>query len=461
MRFKPIILLLLLASTLTSILIQPASPISQPKYLENLPKLSPDLIAYHSGHLYVHDLAKSVIAIIDLGTGEVREIESPRMLRRLAVSEDKIILLTPDGRVLIKDLKGSRSMELELPAPASDLEVSDGVLWVSIPRLGLLSYYDLEEVKRVGEVRAWISPGLGKFSILGDVLWAILADHKTLMRYDLSSGHNSTKRFEDWLQVVEAFEGGVLIATAEDEVMALDDGLRVLGSWRLKKGSATGIILHRLGDGRIIYVSPARWVVGEIEGGEVREVRVEGRIGGASPAEDRVWFTELKHGRIGWVSYSRPPKVLEVRVEELEPGHYRGRVRVEDPDGDLQAVNLTIRHPSKLPGVPGEVERIRMSRAGDGWWEAEFRLKPGERVEVSAEALDEAGNRGLGEVVEVEARELTTATTAKTMTTVQANWVQQNLYLVASSLLLLIPILLAVAFYRVGGRGRRRKSRRR
>ena len=90
------------------------------------------------------------------------------------------------------------------------------------------------------------------------------------------------------------------------------------------------------------------------------EVRAEGRIGGASPAEDRVWFTELKHGRIGWVSYSRPPKILEVGVEELEPGHYRGRVRVEDPDGDLQAVNLTIRHRSKLPGVPGKVERIGM-----------------------------------------------------------------------------------------------------
>jgi len=460
MRLKPIILLLLLASTLTSISIRPVSPISQPRYLENIPRLSPDLIVYRSGHLYVHDPVKSVIAIIDLGTGEVREVESPGMLRRLAVSEDKMILLTPDGRVLIKDLGGSRSMELELPAPASDLEVSGGVLWVSIPRLGLLRCYDLEGVRRVGEVRARIFPGLDKFSILGDVLWAILADHKTLMRYDLSSGHNSTKSFEDLLQAVEAFEGGALIATAGDVVMALDDGLGVLGSWRLEKGSATDIILHRLEDGRIIYVSPARWVIGEIEGEEVREVKAEGRIGGASPAEDRVWFTELEHGRIGWISYSRPPRVLEVRVERLGPRHYRGRVRVEDPDGDLQAVNLTIRHRSKLPGVPGKVVKVAMSRAEDGWWEAEFRLKPGEAVEVSAEALDEAGNKGLGEAVEAEAKEATAATTGKATTTVQADWLQQNLYLVASSLLLLIPILLAVAFYRAGGR-RRRKSRRR
>jgi len=280
------------------------------------------------------------------------------------------------------------------------------------------------------------------------------------MRYDLSSGHNSTKSFEDRLQVVEAFEGGALIATGGDEVMVLDDGLGVLGSWRLRKGSATDVILHRLEDGRIIYVSPVRWVIGEIEGEEVREVRAEGRIGGASPAEDRVWFTELKHGRIGWVSYSRPPRVLEVRVERLGPRHYRGRVRVEDPDGDLQAVNLTIRRRSKLPGVPGEVLRVAMSRAEDGWWEAEFRLKPGERVEVSAEALDKAGNKGLGESVEVEAKEATTATTAVT-TSIQVGWIQQNLYLVASSLLLLIPILLAVAFFRAGGRRRRRKFRRR
>ena len=77
MRFKPIILLLLLASTLTSILVQPASPISQPRYLENLPKLSPDLIVYRSGHLYVHDLAKSVIAIIDLGTVSYTHLTLP------------------------------------------------------------------------------------------------------------------------------------------------------------------------------------------------------------------------------------------------------------------------------------------------------------------------------------------------------------------------------------------------
>ena len=460
MRFRPILLLLLLASTLPSISIQPASPISQPRYLEKIPRLSPDLIAYHSGHLYVHDVAKSVIAVIDPGSGEVREVDSPRMLRKLEVSGDRIFLLTQDGRVLVKDLEGSRSMELGIPARADDLEVSGDSLWVSIPSLGLLRRYDLGSLELVGEVRARVAPGLGKFSALGGVLWAILGDYRTLMRYDLSSGSNSTKGFEARLQAVEAFGGGALIATAGDEVMALDDGLRVLGSWRLERGSAAGIILHRLGDGRIIYVSPSRWVVGEIEGGEVREVWVGGRMGGAYPAEDRVWFTELKHGRIGWVSYSRPPRILEVGVRELGPGHYMGRVRVEDPDGDLRAVNLTIRHPTQLPGVPGRVERVGMSRAGGGWWEAEFRLKPGERVEVSAEALDEAGNRGVGEAVEVEAGEVTAATTRAT-TSIQAGWIRENLYLVASSLILLIPILLAVAFYRAGGRRRRRKPRRR
>ena len=272
---------------------------------------------------------------------------------------------------------------------------------------------------------------------------------------------NSTKKFEDYLQTVEAFDGGALIATAKDNVMVLDDDLKVMGVWKLKSGSSTGIILHRLADGRIIYVSPSRWVVGEIEGEEIREIKVEGRIGGASPAEDRIWFTETKHGKIGWISYSRPPKILEVKVEELELDHYRGRVRVEDPDGDLQGVNLTIRHRSQLPGVPGKVERIEMTKAEDDWWEAEFKLKPGEKVEVSAEALDEAGNKGLGEKVEVEAREMTTATTLKTTTSIEVNWIQQNLYLVASSLLLLIPILLAVAFFKAGGKRRKRKKSRR
>ncbi|RLG06450.1 MAG: hypothetical protein DRN65_05265, partial [Thaumarchaeota archaeon] len=358
MRFKLIILLVLLASTFSSIFVQPVSSISQPRYLENVPKLSPDLIVYHSGHLYVHDVVKAVIAIIDLETGEIREINSPRMLKKFTVSGDKIILLTSDGRVLVEDLEKSRSMKLELSVPADDLEVSNSSLWISIPMLNLLRCYDLENLERVKEVRVRIASGLDKFSIMGDVLWAILRDYKTLMRYDLSKGLNSTKKFEDYLQTVETFEGGASIATAKDEVMTLDDDLKVMGVWKLESGSSTGIILHRLEDGRIIYVSPSRWVVGEIEGEEIREIKVEGRIGGASPAEDRIWFTETKHGKIGWISYSRPPKVLEVKVEELELDHYRGRVRVEDPDGDLQGVNLTIRHRSQLPGVPGKVERI-------------------------------------------------------------------------------------------------------
>jgi len=461
MKFKLIILLLLLTSTFSSIFIQPVSSISQPRYLENVPKLSPDLIVYHSGHLYVHDVVKAVIAIIDLETGEIREINSPRMLKKFTVSENKIILLTFDGKILIKDLERSRSMELKLLMPANDLEVSNRSLWISISAFNLLRCYDLESLERVKEVKVGVASGLDKFSIIGDVLWAILRDHKTLMRYDLSKGLNLTKKFEDYLQTVEVFDGGALIATAKDDVMVLDNDLKVMGVWKLKSGSSTGIILHRLADGRIIYVSPSRWVVGEIEGEEIREIKVEGRIGGASPAEDRIWFTETKHGKIGWISYSRPPKILEVKVEELELDHYRGRVRVEDPDGDLQGVNLTIRHRSQLPGVPGKVERIEMSKAEDDWWEAEFKLKPGEKVEVSAEALDEAGNKGLGEKVEVEAREMTTATTLKTTTSIEVNWIQQNLYLVASSLLLLIPILLAVAFFKAGGKRRKRKKSRR
>jgi len=461
MKFKLIILLLLLTSTFSSIFIQPVSSISQPRYLENVPKLSPDLIVYHSGHLYVHDVVKAVIAIIDLETGEIREINSPRMLKKFTVSENKIILLTFDGKILIKDLERSRSMELKLLMPANDLEVSNRSLWISISAFNLLRCYDLESLERVKEVKVGVASGLDKFSIIGDVLWAILRDHKTLMRYDLSKGLNLTKKFEDYLQTVEVFDGGALIATAKDDVMVLDNDLKVMGVWKLKSGSSTGIILHRLADGRIIYVSPSRWVVGEIEGEEIREIKVEGRIGGASPAEDRIWFTETKHGKIGWISYSRPPKILEVKVEELELDHYRGRVRVEDPDGDLQGVNLTIRHRSQLPGVPGKVERIEMTKAEDDWWEAEFKLKPGEKVEVSAEALDEAGNKGLGEKVEVEAREMTTATTLKTTTSIEVNWIQQNLYLVASSLLLLIPILLAVAFFKAGGKRRKRKKSRR
>ena len=461
MRFKLIILLLLLASTSSSIFVQPVSSISQPRYLENFPKLNPDLIVYHSGQLYVHDVVKAVIMIIDLETSEIREVDSPRMLKKFTVSENKIILLTSDGKVLIKDLEKSRSMELKLLTPADDLEVSNRFLWISISAFNLLRCYDLESLERVKEVKVRVASGLDEFSIIGDVLWAILRDHKTLMRYDLSKNLNSTKKFEDHLQTVEAFNGGALIATAKDEVMTLDYDLKVMGIWKLKSGSSTGIILHRLEDGRIIYVSPSRWVVGEIEGKEVREIKVEGRIGGASPAEDRIWFTEIKHGKIGWISYSRPPKVLEVKVKELELGHYRGRVRVEDPDGDLLAVNLTIHRRSQLPGVPEKVERINMSKAEDDWWEAEFRLNLGEKVEVSAEALDEAGNKGLGERVEVEARKMTTATTLKTTTSIQANWIQQNLYLVASSLLLLIPILLAVAFFKAGGKRRKRKKSRR
>jgi len=386
----------------------------------------------------------------------LRELKAPKNIKELkALDGLAIILPSPGDRIIIYDLGSGARVEHELPSLGEDLEIHGGEVWISLPAQGLIISLDPSSLEIVQRIRAHVAHGVDSFSILDRKLWAILSDHRTLMLYDLESGSNRTRRFDEGLEALKPYPGGALIATGDDKIIEVDESLNQLRSWRLKNATAVDIALHRLEDGRIIYAALARWVIGEIEGDEVEEVKVEGRIGGVAAAEDGIWFTEPGNRRIGWISYSRPPRILEIRVEKLEPTRFKASVKAIDPDSDLKALNLTIKYPSQIPGVPGLIKRLRMEEH-EGIWVAQFSLKPGERVKVSAEALDEAGNVGKGMDLEVFA-EISEGVETTEETVEEKPVAQLDPYLVGSSLILLIPIIFALIFYRLGRRRRRRR----
>ena len=157
-----------------------------------------------------------------------------------------------------------------------------------------------------------------RLSIADGNLWAIKESGKTLVKIDLESGRRSSLKLEESIVAVKAFKDGALIATSEDKILEISNDLKIRKSWSLEKGSATGIQIYRLEDGRIIYVSPSRWVIGEIDGDRINEVKTGARIGGSALAGDRILFTEPTKMRIGYAPLSRPPKITDFKIEKIK-----------------------------------------------------------------------------------------------------------------------------------------------
>jgi hypothetical protein len=255
---------------------------------------------------------------------------------------------------------------------------------------------------------------------------------------------------------IRAFRGGALAATTGDKIIEISDDLRTRRTWRLANGSSTDIQLYVLGDGRIIYVSPSRWVIGEIEGDRITEIRAEARIGGSALAGDRVWFTEPSKKRIGYAPLSRPPRITEFKVERIDGNVYRAYADVSDPDNDLSKVYLITYYP-ELVG-PAQNRTYEMSME-DGRHVMEFTVDYGRRVEIYAAAVDAYDNVAKSETIVIKAEKVETITTQQTIETGQgAQITPADIYTLASSLLLLIPII--IGFFYLRGRRKKRRARR-
>ncbi len=449
--FSGLLLTILLISCLLG-----AYALSKPAYLpEKYPSFVPGLLAVYGQKLVVHDPAKGSIVILDPETGELRSFPAPKNIRDLEISGNRLAL-APSGsqKLLIYDLETGESRELRLPGEVYGLESADGLFWASIPDRGLVVGVDPASLKVVRKMEIAAAYGAASLSVHGQTLWVIGKDRKTVIRVDLESGEKKSAEIDGEAVAIGGFEDGAVVATARDEVLKLSKNLEVEERWELEKASSIDIRLYALPDGRIIYVSPSRWVVGEIEGSQVREVKVGGRIVGSAISGDRIWFTESSTQKIGYVPLSRPPRIEDFKVERLGPDSFEVSAKATDPDGDLSRVLLFTFY-REIIG-PEQNQSVEMEPSGDDLYTATITLKR-QKAEIYAVALDKFNNTARSERVQVEIQRIQTIST--TQTTTQAQGSSLDIYTVGSSLTLLIPILIALFYFKLKPKKRRKRRK--
>lgn len=436
----------LLALLLILTLIPASQAISQPHYLQNPPaKLTPGALALQGGLLWIHDPSRKLLVSLNPETLELHEIPAPGEVKEMAAIDKWIVLLTLNPPALKLYSPGQGEWRtLSLPSASEDMAIGGGLIWVTLPDRGEIEAIDPDPLKPVQSLSLNISYGGGVLAAGEKVVWAALGDGKTLQRIGLPGGGVRTLKLDARIRALKAVEGGVLAATSDDRILLISDAMSIKGKWSLKPATTHGITLYMLQDGRIIYVSGVREVVGEIEGGKVREVKAGGRITGSALAGDRVWFTQLD-GKIGWVWLSRPPKIDEFKVESLGENRFRARAKASDPDGDLEALYLTILRLRGL-GLPPDNKTLPMEKVAEGY-ETEFALEKGEAL-VYASAVDAVGNIGRSSEIKVKAEEKITTTATTTQKTTTEQPAALNLYVVGSSLMLLLPIIAAIFYLR-------------
>ena len=432
-----------------------AYALSNPAYLpEKYPSFVPGLLAVYGQKLVVHDPAKGSIVILDPETGGLRSFPAPKNIRDLEIS-GSWLALAPSGsqKLLIYDLETGESRELRLPGEVYALESAGGLFWASIPDRGLIVGIDPASLRVVRRIEIAAAYGPESISVHGQNLWVIGKDQKAVVRVDLESGEEKSAEVGGGAVAIRGFEDGAVVATARDEVLKLSKNLGVEERWELEKASSIDVRLYVLPDGRIIYVSPSRWVVGEIEGSEIREVKVGGRIAGSAISSDRVWFTESSTRKIGYVPLSRPPKIEDFKVERLGPDSFKVSAKATDPDGDLSRVLLFTFY-KEIIG-PEQNQSVEMEPSGDDLYTATITLKR-QKAEIYAVALDEFNNTARSEKVQVEIQRIQTVSTTQTT---QAQGSSLDIYTVGSSLTLLIPILIALFYFKLKPKKRRKRRK--
>jgi len=448
--FSGLLLTILLISCLFG-----AYALSNPAYLpEKYPSFVPGLLAVYGQKLVAHDPAKGSIVILDPETGELRSFPAPENIRDLEIS-GSWLALAPSGsqKLLIYDLETGESRELRLPGEVYALESADGLFWASIPDRGLIVGIDPASLRVVRRIEIAAAYGPESISVHGQNLWVIGKDQKAVVRVDLESGEEKSAEVGGGGVAIRGFEDDAVVATARDEVLKLSKNLEVEERWELEKASSIDVRLYVLPDGRIIYVSPSRWVVGEIEGSEIREVKVGGRIAGSAISSDRVWFTESSTRKIGYVPLSRPPKIEDFKVERLGPDSFKVSAKATDPDGDLSRVLLFTFY-KEIIG-PEQNQSVEMEPSGDDLYTATITLKR-QKAEIYAVALDEFNNTARSEKVQVEIQRIQTVSTTQTT---QAQGSSLDIYTVGSSLTLLIPILVALFYFKLKPKKRRKRRK--
>ena len=448
----PLLLIILIAAAIAT----PAQGLSNPRYpAQEHPEITPGQILAHENKLIVYDYRGRTVQILDPSTWEARALEIGVQPNDLAIHGEWLAIAGPDEGVQFINLETGEARALETPGRVEDLDTGHDLIWASIPLQDLILGIDPANIEIARIIELDVASGREKISEANGILWAVSGDGRSIVRIDLGSGARSSLEIGGSIAAIKAFRGGALAATSEDRIIEISEDLKIRRSWSLEGGSSIEIQLYRLDDGRIIYVSPSRWIIGEIEGDRITEVRAEARIGGSALAGDKIWFTEPSKGRIGYAPLSRPPKITAFRIDKIGGEVFRAYLEASDPDGEPLKAYLIAYYPDLMGARQNRTYQMNQE---DGRYALEFTVDQGMRAEVYAAVVDPYDNLARSEKVTIRAEKMETITSQQTAQTSQTSAITPaDIYALASSLLLFIPIIIAIIYLR----GRTRKKRRR
>ncbi|MEM3897267.1 MAG: hypothetical protein QXO04_01450 [Nitrososphaerota archaeon] len=453
-RWSPTSHIILIIVLLWISVFEPISALSRPIYPpQRIPIDYPGLIAGYEGWLVVQDAAQRAIYLVSPETWEARLLVSGVDAGDMLVLGDLLAIAPREGPLIIYDIKARGERRLETPGRIEDLEAGDGVIWASIPSLGLIVGINSSsfEVARTLSISA--CAGREKISASDNALWVINQDCRSITRIDLRSGSKSALELDEQAIVVKAISDEALIATSGNKILKISSNLRIQKTWSLGGDFMAEAQLYQLADGRIIYVAPSRWIIGEIEGDRITEFKTMASIGGSALAGDRIWFTEPSKGRIGYAPLSRSPKITAFKVEKAGGEVFRAYLEASDPDGEPLKAYLIAYYPDLIGARQNRTYEMNQE---DGRYALEFTVDQGMRAEVYAAVVDPYNNLARSEKVMIEAERVETETSWQTTRTSQTHAVTPaDIYALASSLLLFIPIIIAIIYLK----GRRKRRR--
>lgn len=430
-----------------------AQALSKPRIIGEL-GLAAGPIAYLEPSLWVYDAGRGVLAEVRDGV-VAREVELGARARAIQPYGGGLLILTARSLTLYNPGTGGKET-VELEGNPVSLTLSGDSAWIALQPPGLILEITLPDLTPVRRIPVEVLGKEGSIAAGDGALWAVLEDGRTLLRLEPETGERRAVELDAAIAYVAALGERAAIALADDTIRIIGPSLQAEERIELERGASSGIRLTTIGE-RLFYVSEALGAIGEIEGGEAREVRVGKSLVASAPAPDRIWFI-TSGGELGWVWLSRPPERPILQVRPIGEGNYVARAWAEDPDGDLEKLYLTVLEESEIPNVPPTNKTVEMKKDEDGWWAAGFTVRDRD-VQVLAVAVDAVGNRAESKPLTIRAEKPRTEATTITPTEEQPQGQPSpgaDLFAVGSSLTLLIPIILALLFFR-----RRRRRRRR
>lgn len=428
------------------------SAISQPRYLVH-PEIFPTFITVIGDKLIAYDPVESSLLFISKEGGLVKSLKAPRDIIDVVASNDKIFFISSaNSKLYVYSVSGDDVREIELPGAPSDLDASSRFLSVSLPDEDLIMIFDIVNLNELSRKSIDVNYGLASVSIDKNFVYVVKSDGQTLARIDLEKNQINDLKLDEKITAVKASFSKVLVATSDDKLYRVSGDLKIEKKWSLEKGSTVDIGLYLLPDGRIVYVARSRWVIGEIEGNTITEVRTEGRIFSDVLDGDRIWFTNINTRKVGWVWLSRPPVVESMIVEPQGGGLFKVSAKIKDPDKEPIKAMLIITIKSKIPYLPGDNKTYSMEYLSDkDLYVSEFRLEVGEEAEAYVVAIDPVDNIGSSQKIPIHyaGEETKTTTLVSPPTTSSPSVELTDLYMIASSLLLLIPIVAALLISKI------------